>query len=146
MNLFDNQEWWRGNEVNGNDVPKSLLCSIINCGNLLQGNRIQWWGGLTFIRFVKLSIVRGNAVVYLPLSEGKSGGGNWGGKKRGGLWRWAAPPTTTPSPTGRKLPALQQNTVHRVIEQETTYIVFGATGNTVNYKIAKLKKVKKQIN
>lgn len=107
----------------------------------MQGNRIQWWGGLTFIRFVKLSIVRGNAVVYLPLSEGKSGGGNWGGKKRGGLWRWAAPPTPTPSPTGRKLPALQQNTVHRVIEQETTYIVFGATGNTVNYKIAKLKKI-----
>lgn len=99
----------------------------------MQGNRIRWWGGLTFIRFVKLSIVRGNAVVYLPLSEGKSGGGNWGGKKRGGLWRWAAPPTPTPSPTGRKLPALQQNTVHRVIEQETTYItldVFYATENT----------------
>lgn len=115
----------------------------------MQGNRIQWWGGLTFIRFVKLSIVRGNAVVYLPLSEGKSGGGNWGGKKRGGLWRWAAPPTPTPSPTGRKLPALQQNTVHRVIEQETTYITLvcirGATGNSKLLN-SQIRKFQKEIN
>jgi hypothetical protein len=43
-----------------------------------------------------------NHVVYLPFSEGKSGGGNWGGKNSGGLCLWAAPP----SPTGRKLPDL----------------------------------------
>lgn len=47
-----------------------------------------------------------NAVVYVPLSEGKRGGGNWGGKNSGGLCLWAAPPSLM----GRKLPDLDTDT------------------------------------